>query len=155
MCSCISPMASLIFSFQACPQIIVQQCWIAASKWSNDIRSVIDNAILKTRAQNIECSFGCAAPSAVLLKSNLANIFLFNFYELKLVQQGPLMIAIDCNGHSLFIFEEEWPKYASGSKSARNSDESFGCVVFSMYACGFSVIQIRKFCSFTYLSRSI
>ena len=33
------------------------------------------------------------------------------------------MIAIDCNGLSLLIFEEKWPNYASGLKSAPNSDK--------------------------------
>ena len=30
----------------------------------------------------------------------------------------------------------------------------FGCVGFSMYACGFSVLQMRQFCLFTYAPRS-
>ena len=32
------------------------------------------------------------------------------------------MIAIDCNDLYLLIFEEKWPSYASGPKSALNSD---------------------------------
>ena len=44
-------------------------------------------------AQNIEFSFGCVARGAVLLKSNVSNILLFNFCEQKSVQHGPITIA--------------------------------------------------------------
>ena len=126
-------MASRILSFKASlshvtlifdgtPQIIVQRCQIAAPRWPNDISSAADNAIFKNSAQNIECSFGCAARSAVLLQLNVANILLFNFCEQKFVQHGAIMIDIDCNGLSLLIFEEKWPNYASGPKSAPNTD---------------------------------
>ena len=56
-----------------------------------------DNAIFKNRAQNIECSFGCVARSAVLLKSNVSYILRFNFCDQKFVQHGPITINIDCN----------------------------------------------------------
>ena len=62
-----------------------------------------------------------------------------------LSQHDPITIAIDCNGLSLLIFEEKWPDIASGPKSA----PWIGCVGFSMYACGFSVLQMRQFCLFT------
>ena len=104
------------------PQIIIQQCQIAAPSWPNDISSAADNVMFKNRVQNIECSFGCVTRSAVLLRSNVANILLFNFCEQKFVQFGPIMIAIDCNGLFLLIFEEKWPNYASGPKSGPNSD---------------------------------
>ena len=132
MCSCISQMTSWILSFKASiisgfpawregtPQIIVQRCQILAPRWSNDISSAADNAIFRTRALNIECSFGCMTHSAVLLKPNVANILLFNFSEQKFVQHGPITIAIDCNGLSLLIFEQKWPNYSSGLKSAPN-----------------------------------
>ena len=83
-------------------------------------------------AQNIECSFGCVARSAVLLKPNVANILLFNFCEQNFVQHGPITIAIDCNGFYLLIFEEKWPSYASGSKSASNSDSFWVRRVFNV-----------------------
>ena len=70
------------------------------------------------QSANIECSFGCVAHSAVLLKLNVANILLFNFCEQKFVQHGPITIAMDWNGLSLFIFEEKLSNYAS----ARNND---------------------------------
>ena len=35
---------------------------------------------------------------------------------------GPITIAIDCNGFSLLIFEEKLPNYDSGPNSAPNSD---------------------------------
>ena len=57
-----------------------------------------------------------------LASTNVANILLFNFCEQKFVQNGPITIAIDCNGFSMFIFEEKEPNYASGPKSAPKSD---------------------------------
>ena len=161
MCSCISPMASRILSFKASIgswlvgvtlifdgtwHIIVQRCQIAAPRWSNDISSAADNAIFKNRAQNIECSFGCVAHRAILLKPNVANILLFNFCEQKFAQHGPITIAIDCNGLSLLIFE--------GNGSICQTVTRFGCVGYLMYACGFSVPQMRQFCLFTYPPRS-
>ena len=108
--------------FDGTPQVIVQRWQIAAPRWPNDISSAADNAIFKNRVQNIECSFGCAVRSTVLLKPNVANILLLNFCEQKFVQNGPITIAIDCNGQSLLIFEEKRPIYASGPKSAPNSN---------------------------------
>ena len=95
---------------------------MATPRLPNDISSAADNVIFKNRAQNIECSFSCVARSTVLLKPNVANILLFNFCEQKFVQHGPIMIAIDCNGLSVLIFEKKWPNYASGPKSPPNSD---------------------------------
>ena len=99
-----------------------QKCQISAPRLPNDISSAADNAIFKNRAQSIECSFGYVVLSAILLKANVANILLFNFCEQKFVQHGPITIAIDCNGLTLLIFEEKLPNYASGPKSAPNSD---------------------------------
>ena len=79
------------------------------------------------------------ACSAVLLKPNVANILLFNFCEQKFVQQGTITIAIDYKDLSLLIFEEKWPNYAS---ELHQTVTRFGCVGFSMYACGLSVPQI-------------
>ena len=93
----------------------------------------------KNRAHNIECSFGCAAHSAVLLKPNFANILLFNFCEQKFVQHGPIKIAIDYNGLSLLIFEEKWANYASGPKYAPNSDLFWVHRLFT--------VCVRVFCS--------
>ena len=75
--------------FDGIPQITVQRYQIAAPRWPNDIRSAADNAIFKNRAQNIDCSFRCVAPSTVQLKPNVANILLFNFCE----QHCPITIA--------------------------------------------------------------
>ena len=58
----------------------------------------------------------------LLLKPSVAYILLFNFCEEKFIQHGPLTISIDCNDLSLLIFEEKWPNYASGPKSAPNRD---------------------------------
>ena len=60
--------------------------------------------------------------SVILSKPNVAYIFLFNFCEQKFVQHGPITIAIDCNGHSLLIFEEKWLYSLTGPKSTTNSD---------------------------------
>ena len=60
------------------PQIIVQQCQIAAPRWPNDISSAVDNAIFKIRAQNIECSFGYVACSRCRI-TNFWKIFHGNF----------------------------------------------------------------------------
>ena len=108
--------------FDGTPQIIVQRCQITAPRLPNDISSSADNVIFKNKAQNIKCSFGCVARSAMLLKLNVANVLLFNFCEQKFLQPGPITIVIYCKGLSLLIFEEKWPNYASGSKSAPNSD---------------------------------
>ena len=110
-----------MFSVFELPKIRIFFSLVAAPRWPNDISSAADNAIFKNRAQNIECSFGCVARSAVLLKSIVANILLFNFFEQKFVQHGPITIAIDCSGLFMLNFEEEWPNYASGLKSALNS----------------------------------
>ena len=64
--------------FDGIPQIIVQRCQIAASMWPNDISSAADKSILKNTAQNIECSFGCVARSAVLLSKRPAHYLLDN-----------------------------------------------------------------------------
>ena len=108
-------------------------------KWPNDSSSAADNAIFKNRTQNIECSFGCVARSAVLLKPNVANILLFNFCKQKFVQHGPITIAIDCNGLFLLSFEEKWPNYASGPKSASNSVSFWVRRLFNVY--------VRVFCA--------
>ena len=76
--------------FDSTSQIIVQRCQIASPRLPNDLSSAVNNTILKNRAQNIECSFGYAARSPVLLKPNVANILLFNFC---LKQHGPIAIA--------------------------------------------------------------
>ena len=152
--------------FEGTPQIIVQRCQIAAPWWPNDINSAADNtyihnwslqpfsqdywpnfpvaadnAIFKNRAQNVDCSFGCVARSAVLLKPNVANILLFHFCEQKCVQHSPITIAINCNGLSLLIFEEA---IVSPGQNPHQTVTRFGCV-------GFSMLQ---FCLFTYPPRS-
>ena len=94
--------------------------------------------IFKNMAQKIECSFGCVARSAVLLKPNIANI-LYNLSEQKFVQHGPITITIDCNGLSLLILEEKWPNCASETKSAPNSDSFWVRRLFN--------VCVRVFCA--------
>ena len=148
---CISPMASRILYFKAVwlvgvtlifddiLQIIVQRCQIVVPRWPNDISSAADNAIFKKRAQNIGCSFGCVARSDVLLKPNVDNILLFNFWEQKLVQHGSITIAIDCNALSLLIFEEKWPNYASAPKP--NSDSFWVLRLFNVCVLVFCALN--------------
>ena len=128
----------LILIFDGTPQIIVQRCQIAAPRWPNDISSAADNAIFNNRAQNIECSLGCVARIAVLLKPNIVNILLFNFCEEKCVQRGLITFAIDCNGPIMNL-----------DQNPQQTVTQFGCVGFLMYAFGFSVAQMRQFCLFT------
>ena len=104
--------------------------------FTQSFRLIIENNFIQMAA-----SAGCVAHSAVLLKLNVANIQLFNFCEQKFIQHGPIMIAIDCNGLSLLIFE-------------KMVVTRFGCVGFSMYACVFSVSQMLQFFLFTYPPRS-
>ena len=133
--------------FQSTPQTIVKQCQITAPKWPNDISYAADNAIFIYSSQNIECSFGCVASSAVLLKPNVANILLFNFCEQKFVQHKAITVAIDCN--SLLN-----GRIMSLDQNPHQTVARFGCVGFSIYACGFSVSQMRQFCLFTYPPKS-
>ena len=55
------------------------------------------------------------------------------------VQLGSITIAIDCNGLSWLIFEEKWPNYASGPKSAPSSDSFWVCRLFN--------VCVRVFCA--------
>ena len=132
-------LVSVTFIFDGTPQIIVQQHQIAALRWPNDISSAADNVSFKNRVQNIECTFGCVALSAGLLKLNVANILLFNFCKQKFVQYIPLTITVDCNGHSLLIFEGRRPNYVSGPKSVPNSD--------SFWLRRLSDVCVRVFCA--------
>ena len=94
---------------------------------------------LKTGRKNIECCFGCAARSAVLLKSNVGNMLLFNFCEQKFVQHGRITTAIDWNDLSLLIFEEKCPSYSSGPRPAPNSDSFWVRQLFN--------VCVRIFCA--------
>ena len=114
----------------------------------------VDNVIFKNRSQDIECSFGCVARSAVLLKPNVANILLFNFCEQKFVQHGPIAIAIDCNGPSPCLFSKKNGPIMALDQNPQQTVSRFGCVGFSMFAWGFAVPQIRQFCLFIYPPRS-
>ena len=67
------------------------------------------------------------------------KILLFNFFKQKFVRYGPITIAIDCNGLPLHIFEEKLPNYASGPKSAPNSNSFWVCRLYNVY--------VRVFCA--------
>ena len=51
-------LVGVILIFDDTTQIIAQRCQIIAPRSSDNIRSAVDNAIFKNRAQNIACSFG-------------------------------------------------------------------------------------------------
>ena len=57
------------------------------------------------------------------------------------------------NGLFLLIFEEKWTNMAL-DQNPHQTVTHFGCVGFSMYACGFSAPQRRQICLFTYPPRS-
>ena len=90
---------------------------------------------------------------AVLLKPNVANILLFKFCEQKLVQHGPLTIAIDCNGLSLVIFEEKCHNYASEQNSAPNRDSFW--VPFQCMHAGFLCPKCDNIASFLCIAAKI
>ena len=141
------------FIFDGTQQIIVQRCQFAALRWTNDITSAADNAILKNRAQDIECSFGCVGRRVVLLKPNVANILLFQFLWIKIRLNGPITTAIDWTTSSCSFSMKNGP-ILHLEQNPHQTVTRFGCVGFSMYACGFSVLQMRQFCLFTYPPRS-
>ena len=105
------------------------------SRWSRRglVGSVLHffSAIASQRI--IECSFSCVARSAVLLKPNIANCNFDLICEQKFVKHSPITIAIDFSGLSLLIFKEKWSNYASGSKSAPNSDSFWVRRLFNVW----------------------
>ena len=52
------------------------------------------------------------------------------------------MIATDCNDHSLLIFEEKWPDYASGPKSAPKNNSFWVRWLFNEIARVFCCINV-------------
>ena len=73
--------------------------------------------------QMIECSFDLCATQRHPVETKCCQYPPLQFvFEQKFVHHGPITIAIDCNGLSLLIFEENWPNYDSGPKSIPNSD---------------------------------
>ena len=102
------------------------------------LRATALRLIMRSSKTGRKTSSVASAVWDVLLKINVANILLFKFCEQKFVQHGPTMIAIDCNGFSLLIFLEICPNYASGTKSAPNSD--------SFWVRRFFNVWVRIFC---------
>ena len=135
---------------------MVPRCQIAARKWPNDSSS--HNVIFKYKAQNIErssvCRRGLCGTYRRPIKTNVANILLLNFCEQKFVQHTLITIAIDCNGHLLLIFEENWPNYASCAKIRTKQWLILGALAFQCIHAGFLCPKCDNFACFTYLSRS-
>ena len=77
----------------------------------------------------------------------VASILLFNFCEQKFVQHGPITIAIDGNGLSVLIFQEKCPNYASGSKSALNSDLFWVRRLFNVCVRNFCALHVLRLIS--------
>ena len=71
----------------------------------------------------------------------------------------PIMNAIDCNGHSLLIFEKKLSNYASGPKSAPNSEWFWVRRLFNgigfLYPKGdnFACLHIRRYQNELHLKR--
>ena len=105
--------------------------------------SFLESALKKTTQYFLKFLF--LFESTILTVNNGIS---FKWLLRSFVQHDLITIAIDCNGLSLLIFEAKWPNYAYGPKSAPNSD-LFWVPRISMYACGFSVPQMRQFCLFT------
>ena len=95
------------------------------------ISFVAYNAIFKNTAQNIQCSFGCVARSAVLLKPNVSNTLLFNFCELKFIIHGPITIAIEVTASPCSFSKK------NGPQSAPNSDSFWGASAFQCMRASF------------------
>ena len=113
------------------------RCQITAPRWPIDISFAADNAIFKNRAPNIECSFGCVARSAVLLKPNVGNILLFNFCEQKFIQHGPITIVLDCNGVCNGVCNGE-------SVKTRLRIGAFQFLYFSCFLSIFSSVNVKS-----------
>ena len=65
-----------------------------------------------------------------------------NFCEQKFVPHVAITIAIDCNGLCLLIFEEKLPHYASGPKSAPNSNSFWVRRLFNVCVRAFSAPNV-------------
>ena len=114
-------MVNVTFILDGPLQNVVQLAQITAPRRPIDIRISADYSIFKNGAQKISCYVGCVASGPVLLKPNVVHVILFNFWKQKLVDHGTVTLAIDRNGGSLLIFEEQWPNDAIVRKSAPNS----------------------------------
>ena len=127
-------LANLTLIFDGIPHIIVQRCQIAPPKWPSNISSATYNAIFRNRAENIECSFGCVASTAVLLKPNVANILLSSIFVNKISfslarQRSPLTAtASPCS------FSKKNGLIMPLDQNPHQTVTRFGCVGFSMYA---------------------
>ena len=127
--------------FTNTPQIILQRCQITAPRWPNDISS---STSAKHRVLLQLCGMQRRS-----VKPQLLPIFVnknsFNMARLR----SPLTItAFPCS------FSMKNSPITPLDQNPHQTVTRFWCVGFSMYACGFSVPQMRQFCLFTYPRRS-
>ena len=80
------------------------------------------------------------------LKWASSENMIFFFAKIGIFYNRPITMAIDCNGLSLHIFEEKSANYASGPKSAPNSNSFWLRQLFNA--------QMRQLCLFTYTPKS-
>ena len=113
-------------------QIIVQRCQIAAPKWPNDFSSAADNAVFKNRAQYIECSFVAPCCWNQILPISSSSIFVnensFNMARLR------SLLTLTASPSS---FSKKNYPIIPLDQNPHQRLTRFGCVGFSMYACGF------------------
>ena len=114
-------MVSVTLILNGSPQKIVQRGQITVPRWPIDVRFSADHSIFENGAQKINCYVGCMASGLVLLKPNVDHVILFNFWKQKFTKHGTVTLAIDRNGGTLLIIEENCPNDANVPKSAPNS----------------------------------
>ena len=128
--------------FDGIPQIIVQWYQIAAP--TSALPLIMRSSKAGRKTSSVASAVWHVAMSCILL---------FNICEQKFVKHGPITIAIDCNGFSCSFSKKNY-SIMPLEQNPHQTVTRFGCVGFSMYACRFSVPQMRKFCLFTYPLRS-
>ena len=148
VCNCISPMSSRILFFKASIVIgLGVKLQLRGGQTTSALRLKMRSS--KTGRKILSVASSVWHHKAILLKPNVANILLFNFCEQKFVQQrSPLSVtASPCS-----ISKKNVPIMFL-NQNPHQTVTRFGCVGFSMYACGFSVPQMRLFRLFTYTPR--
>ena len=126
MCSCISTMASRIFSFKASIDLFLTTNGVESQERDGQTTSALR---LIMRSSNTE--------RKTSIDTKCCQYPPLQFLWTKFVQHGSITITIDCKGLSLLIFEEKWPNYASRPKSAPKRDSFLGTSAFQCIRAGF------------------
>ena len=93
------------------------------------------------------------ARSTVLLKPNVVNILYLNFCEQKFVQHGSKTIAMTVTASHCLFSKKNDPNYATGPKSAPNSDSFWMRRLFNVCVRVFSVPNVTIL--FVYIAAKI